>query len=195
MALLNPYCAIAQLESEIKNASLDATAAEDAINAASRFIDRYKGRDYFEHDHTATAFRVKPYSELVYGDKMFAPYGRIVSVTAITESGVALTEDEDYIPETEYIYRIGLDWQLGIDPEDHILLTGTFGYDQSGDSTAVPTGLPEWLTRACVLIAAAFTGQNKQEIVGLDGQKEEVIDKAIPKTARDLLGTRNKLFV
>ncbi len=57
-------------------------------------------------------------------------------------------------------------------------------------TAVVPTGIPDNIVRAAVLIAAAFSGHNQKEIVGLDGNKEQVTDKAISSTAYKILGAR-----
>jgi hypothetical protein len=72
-------------------------------------------------------------------------------------------------------------------------LRGTFGYAQA-NSASVPTGIPLFITKAAILAAAAFTGHNQKSVVGLDGQKNEVIDKSIPKVVFDILGKRRPIL-
>ena len=191
MALTNPYASAAQVQAEIRNTSVD---VDDAINAASRWIDWHMGRDFFEHDYTSSAYVVKPRSELVYGRDLFMPFWPIISITEVKEGTDVLVEDTDYYQESDRLIRMGQDWEVGEAVEDRINLKVKLGYDQSGDSTAVPTGLPKWINHACILVAAAFSGRNQKDVIGLEGQKETVIDNQIPSTVFKILGARNPIL-
>lgn len=63
------------------------------------------------------------------------------------------------------------------------------------DATKVPTGVPETIKTATLLVAAALSGFNRKEVVGLDGTKTEVISTEIPKTVDRLLGKRAKVIL
>jgi hypothetical protein len=63
------------------------------------------------------------------------------------------------------------------------------------DSSAVPTNLPSRISTSARLVAAAFSGKNRTEIAGLDGQKQSVIDTEIPKTVYQLLGKRLPILI
>jgi hypothetical protein len=52
----------------------------------------------------------------------------------------------------------------------------------------VPDDLPSEIRKATILIAAAWSGHNTYEVIGMDGQKQEVASKDIPKAAWMLLG-------
>lgn len=69
-----------------------------------------------------------------------------------------------------------------------ITLRGTFGYALSGGSTEVmPPGIPVNVKRATTLIAANISGLNRKEQVGLDGEKQNILDTRIPSDALNLL--------
>lgn len=189
MALLNPYCTVAQVQDEIDNDDSGLSGQiEQAINHASRVIDRHKRRDFFLHDYTSAPLQLSNFDDAVFGNQLFLPYAPVITLTQVEECGDVLTLNEDYVIKNGILWRLSADWSIGEPPDDVIKLTGKFGYDQAS-SAAVPTGIPLDITQACILIAAAFSGNNKKEIIGLDGNKEEVIDKKIPKTAMDLLGS------
>jgi hypothetical protein len=200
MALDRPYCSIAQVHDELRNA--DATIdsqLELCIGQASRYIDDYKGRDYYLHDYSSTPLKLDKYDgAYVIGDTVFLPYRPIIVLTSITVAGTLWVLDTDYIVKSD---RIG-DRIVSLKGNfksylctgtDRISIVGKFGYDQAA-STDVPTGLPAHINKAAILIAAAFSGHNQKTIVGLDGAKTEVIDKMIPKTALALLGTRRSFI-
>lgn len=63
------------------------------------------------------------------------------------------------------------------------------------DSSSIPRGIDSKITTATRLVAAAFSGHNRKEVVGLDGQKSDIADTAIPKTVFDLLGRRMPILV
>jgi hypothetical protein len=70
-----------------------------------------------------------------------------------------------------------------------VTLKGTFGYALAAedDTTQSPTNIPATVKRATTLIAAALSGLNRKEVVGLDGDKIGLMDSRIPKEAWDLI--------
>ena len=90
------------------------------------------------------------------------------------------------------LINLGGDW-LPTRSGRLLRIMGRFGYPQRDAANdlqtwLVPTGIPGNVRTACRLAAAALSGMNRKEVVGFDGQRSEVIDRAIPKTARELLG-------
>lgn len=189
-ALVNPYCSVAQVQAELRNtdAALN-DALVRAINAASRYIDQYKGRDYFKHDHSSSPVVVDVFSRAVYGQTLYLPFSPIISLSEVKEGGAVLVQDQDYVIRGDSLRRLSGHWSVGEPPDNVIELNGVFGYQQT-TSADVPVGIPLTINQAAVLIAAALSGQNSKEVINLDGGKSSVIDKAIPKTAYDLLGSR-----
>lgn len=194
--LVNPYCSVAQVKEVLKRASAD-TANEDAIGQsityASRWIDAYMGRDYFEHDHTVTGITFDEDSD-IEGDKLYLPYRPIQSIASVVAAGVTLVSGTDYVTVSkpngvEYIRNLGGDW-APYQPNGLIVVKGTFGYDQAS-SAAVPTGLPGHINWAATEIAAAFSGHNRKEVAGLDGQVMAINNNSIPKSVFDVLGHKS----
>src|SRR5687768_5845370 len=100
MALVNPYCSIEQVADELRNS--DATLAapagqlELAINQVSRFIDDYKGRDYYLHDHSVTSLKLDQLDiskGIIVDDTIWLPYWPIITWTSLTVSGELWVED------------------------------------------------------------------------------------------------------
>lgn len=199
MALLNPYCTVAKVRSELRNSIASGQAGhvtdpviEDAINAASRLIDEHKGRDYLYHNHSVTPLHIGRHSEAVFGDTLFLPYRPIITLTVVEVQGETWTVDEDYVvsADGESLVSIARDaWPVGATAEYWTQLTGTFGYLQAA-ATDVPTGLPARIEKACVIIAANLTGYAQKDVRGLDGAPVSILDKTIPKEAMRLLGPR-----
>ena len=63
------------------------------------------------------------------------------------------------------------------------------------DTSAVPLNLPGHINLAAKQVAAALTGHNRKDSVGLDGSKVTLNDRAIPKTVFDMLGKRSPILV
>ena len=79
-----------------------------------------------------------------------------------------------------------------------IRLTGLFGYTLASaipegetepvDNTQLPpVDLPGSVGRACTLIAAAWSGESRREMVGISGEKTTYLEYEIPKEAAKLL--------
>ena len=196
MALINPYCTVAQVQSELRNTdSALTTQLENAINEASRWIDEYKGRDYFLHDHSSSGLVIPQYRpDLIIGASLFLPYTPIITITSVTTTIGGVAEawvlDTDHVVDTELGRLIAIDggWGLYL-LTDKVTIVGQFGYAQAS-AAAVPSTIPLHITRACIGLAAAWSGHNQKEVVGLDGAKEQVVDKKIPKDVLTILGSR-----
>ncbi len=206
-ALLNPYCTLRELRDEIRNEDTDATVVDQltrAINDASRYIEIRVGRDFSSHDHTVTPLRLTRFSHAIFDDVIYFPY-RAISITEVKADNVVLTEGVDYelltnsLGETyglqcltgdwRTILKSGIRWTVA-----EFLIKGQFGYTQTA-STDVPAGIPAEIRRACILIAAAWSGKATYEVIDLEGNKQDVASKQIPKAAFELLGLRTPILV
>lgn len=186
--LENPYCTVTDVQAELRNSEAAIVdIIEDAITAASRMIDERQGRDFYYHDHTTTPVRIDADDDKVFGHVLFLPYRPIITLTEVRVAGEVWGLGTDYVRKADKLLSLREEWPVGIDDEDAIFLKGTFGFVQA--STAdVPTGIPATVRRACILIAAALSGHNQKDIVGLDGNRSSVTNKEIPKEAWKLLG-------
>jgi len=186
--LSNPYCTVAEVQAEIRNSDSSLTdQLTRAINAASRWIDAQQGRDYYQHDHTSTPLVIDEFDHCAVGCRLFLPYWPVISITTVELAGETLVKDTDYSErEDMLVYLLG-EWPRLYRPDGTLKLYGKFGYAQTA-TTAVPTGLPERIRMAAVLAAAALSGHNSKDVLTIDGRKESVIEKAIPKTVFELLG-------
>ena len=188
MALVNPYCTVAQVRAELRNTSSSIeTTIEEVINAASRYIDEFKGRDYYLHDHLTDPLIIDADGQCVVDDWIFLPYRPVISVTEVRVGDEVWVENEDYRVKPDRIISLKGAWPKSNDPDCYIQIKGKFGYEQTGPAD-VPTGIPDNINKAAVLIAAALSGHNQKEIVALDGTRDSILDKNIPKTAMTLLG-------
>jgi|SRR6185503_10888249 len=69
-----------------------------------------------------------------------------------------------------------------------VYLKGTFGYALVSSSTAVtPVDIPEKVKRAATLTAAAISGYMRKEIMGMDGERQSLMDTRIPPAAWALI--------
>jgi hypothetical protein len=190
MALENPYCSVAQVQEQIRNtdASLN-SAIETAINRASRYIDDYKGRDYFLHDHTTDPVVCRLGEGIFCRHFLYLPFSPVISGLAVKVNGVLWAEDVDYVRVGTFkLVSINGPWPVTC-AQDKVELSGKFGYDQA-TSADIPTKLPGNINQAAILVAAAFSAHNQKDSVGLDGSKVSITDNSIPRAVSDLLGAR-----
>ena len=199
VALLNPYCTLAALCQELK---IDApTSGNDpfdelqtAINNASRYIDQYKGRDYINHVYTAEApLVIDQFSGDVFGDTLFFKPGPCREITSVTEGTTTLVSGTDFCLADEgmTLRRLGGDWHP-FRPDNLLTIVCKLGFAQTA-TTDVPAFSDKFLYigHCARLIAAAISGHNKKEGVGLDGNKFDIITTSIPKTVFEMLGRRS----
>ncbi len=196
-ALLNPYCSESEVRDEIRNtdAAIQDTLIR-SINSATLWIDDYTRRTFAESDYSESALVLDEFDGVVFGNQVFLPKRPVIEITELKLGEQVLTEGEDFVVKPEIIYRVGGDWKVST-PDALIRIKGRFGYPQRGageapqlDRTIIPTGLPGNIRRAAVLVAAAFSGYDRKEIVGLDGQFTSIADRAIPKEVKEMLGVR-----
>lgn len=81
------------------------------------------------------------------------------------------------------------------DTDSGNILTVTPSQTPAIDTAAVPKNLPGKITIATRLVAAAFSGHNRKEWVGLDGTRQSTVNTEIPKTVYQVLGKRMPLLV
>lgn len=189
--LVNPYCTVAQVKEVLKRSDTDKDdAIGQAITYASRWIDQWLGRDFFQHDHTVTGITIDESGDFE-GAKLYLPYRPIISLTSVVAAGTTLLSGTDYARVSlgngvEYLLSLTGNW-APYQPDGVVVVKGTFGYAQAS-SAVVPTGLPGHINWAAVEIAAAFSGENRKQVAGLDGQVMEVNTTSIPKSVIDVLG-------
>ena len=198
---VNPYCSLASLREELKMKAGD-TSRDDVlkeyIDLASRWIDEYTGRSFFERDFTVSGFEIDDYDDAVFKEVVFLPYRPIISITALSVGGTALVAGTEFVAKTGKLISLKGDWLISR-PDSVMLVKGTFGYPQrtSGtlDPTIVPAGLPGHVTLSARMIAAALSGYDRHEVVGFDGMKQDFVNRSIPKSVFQILGKRRDVIV
>lgn len=197
-APINPYITLTELRQELKMKSADVPAGSDveedllrAIDNASRWVDEYTQRDYLFHDHGTAPLEFDQFSPGVFDFQIFPPFSPIITVTKLVYGGTELTAGTDYAVENQLASRQRINNLKGAwkpNRVDALLqLYGTFGYVQAS-AIVPPTGLPGRITIATRWVAAAISGRNRKEVVGLDGVKQVLEDSAIGKQVYALLG-------
>lgn len=150
VTLVNPYLTLAELKDELKIAQSDVSkddVLKTAINLASGWVDEYRGRDYFGHDHRGAGIAgvtpaggsplvIDKFSDAVFGAQLFIPFGEVREIYALTENGTALTKGTNFtyreapMAKQRLIWRLGTDWQVGEPPTNVISIRGKFGGNQ-----------------------------------------------------------------
>jgi len=131
----------------------------------------------------------------VLANEVFLPIP-IITLTGlwVTEETAPVEADkfdpEDYyfsLPNASHRARIDTLGTFGPYPfRLNMFLEGTFGYEVE-DETSPPSGIPENVRRATVLLAAAWSVEKRLESVALDGSRAEVLDTGIPREVFDLI--------
>lgn len=181
-----PYCTVEEVQGIIGNddASIISRLI-DSINQASRLVDEMCGRDFWFHDHSATPYQVVRAN--VSGRVILLPF-EVITLTAMTQDGAA-------VDMSTVGYEVGsrtifgqTSWgaypYLGT-----ITVTGTFGHGLAlyNPTTTPPASLPAPIVRATSLIASAICGEWRKERVGIDGDKQSMLETRIPSEATSLL--------
>jgi hypothetical protein len=202
-APVDPYITLTELRQELKMKAADVPAASDteedllrAIDNASRWVDNYCQRDFLFHDYTATPLEFDQFNG--FDCFIFPPYTPIISVTSLVFAGTALVlgthySVENQLPQRQRVNNLCGAWKPRR-PDRLLQLYGTFGYVQSSHAVP-PTGLPGSVTLATRWVAAAISGRNRKEVVGLDGIKQTLEDSAIGKQVYALLGKRSPILM
>jgi len=222
--LVNPYCSLAQLKDELKRGQSD-TSVDDELNEAivnaSRWVDRHMGRDFFFHDQTVTALTFDQFSSKVFGSMVILDWP-ILTLTEVLVGTTAQTLNTNFCvqgdaPHENRILQRLLstdtsflslstgrpnEWVLSR-PDAILSIKGTFGYVQA-TSAAIPTGIPSHISHATRLVAAAFSGHNRKQVVAAGGGHEDsfpdgetkvdFIDRSIPRIVYRMLGRQVAKF-
>lgn len=215
--LSKPYCTLNEVQDECRQHATEADVVDKistAINRASRAIDEMCSRDFWFHDHTSSALPVS--RRQVVGASIFLPWP-ILTLTEIKENGfVVQANNYNFEAGTRQIEKVStmLLGQIQGDPlqsaaydeeprwmmpggGNTITLAGTFGYAlaDTDPTKNPPPAMPSRVRRACVLIASAWSGENRKEQVSPDGQKVNVLDVRIPPEAKTLLSKYVREFL
>lgn len=193
---VNPYITVAELRQELKMKPADVPAGSDveddllrAIDNASRWVDEYTQRDYLFHDHSVTPLEFDQFNGLDF--QIFPKWTPIITVSKLVFGGTELVAGTDYFVENQINTRQRINNLKGAwkprRPDRLLQLFGTFGYVQAS-AIVPPAGLPGRITIATRWVAAAISGRNRKEVVGVDGIKQVIEDSAIGKQVYALLG-------
>lgn len=198
ISLFRPYCTLEQVQrfvGNIKPGSED--AINDAINRASRFIDKITGMIFYKKTVTDEYIpgtsggngweirRIIPGRSV--GGLLVCPWRPIISITSITENNVLLTENVDYyvISESGIIERASGNWP---EAARAIKISAVFGYDTTDDSTP-SANIPQDVQEYAVEIAGRRSGLYVKNFEQLDGTVVALSDSAIPKWIVDRLSS------
>lgn len=214
MPLERPYCTLKRVQRECINDSPDDAAdIVEAINEASRYIERTTRRKFWFQDCLATS-SANPALEIPLSwcavNVIYLPMP-VISLTEISvqhgNGEASVMEPGDYrylnndLESSAKIMRSG-NWvagdrfsTVGLLPRNlhsmptKLLLKGTFGYALAADkpNETPPIGIPEDIARACAVIAAVFSGKLKKSFIGEGGTQQQTTQKTIPREISDIL--------
>ena len=210
--LYKPYCTIDDVKSYIKNSEYDDGFYANAINQASRMVDKFMCKDFWFHDYTKRPYRPRD----IFEDKIFFPFpirqiDRIVLEDEVIPKNeyyfVPITDIEEsrnYFVQMEFvsdhdIKALATNQLLNSDSLNtpkKIEVFGTFGYRIDNNYT-MPSDVcfPADVRRATTMIAGTLTDQFRREIVDKDGNKENLLETMIPYDAIKLLKKSKRLIL
>lgn len=196
MAITNGYCTLAEIKAALRlTDNNDDALLENAIEGASRRIDGYCGRFFYQKQATVDLFTRFPY---------------VVAIPELASSNITLSTDNngdrtfsttwsasDYLLEPTNQSLTGLPYNkivavgaktfpLFFDPDrPSVRVVGTFGW----------SGIPDDVREACVLLAMrGFARYNAA--LGVVGFADMAIQvRAVDPDVRDLLMPYRKLTV
>lgn len=197
MAITNGYCTGEQLNGWLSGQvpSDQQSELESSINAASRWIDRYTGRHFFQVTATARTFApTAPYflelgCDLVSATTLKTGTDGVTYGTTVSTSDYQLLSDpDDYNPSQvgearpyRYVEMIGDAFPSRSTRRRNVVeITGTWGW------AAVPAAV----TQACLMQAAALFNR-KNSVGGIQGMNDFGVVRVgnqLDRDVRDLLG-------
>lgn len=137
VTLINPYVSLVDLKAELKMKE-DDTQYDDtlltAINLASRWVDDYRGRDYFGHDFRAAPLLVDGFSDAIFDDVILLPH-IIRGISELKEGGTVLPASAFMFRQPpnaldRRLWRLGGKWISGPPPSGTVEIKGKLGGDQ-----------------------------------------------------------------
>ena len=202
--LFKPYCTIDDVKAYIRNSEYDDGFYAQAINQASRMVEKFTQKNFWFHNHRVTPFRPKD----IFENKVFFPFP-IRSISSLTIDGYAVTSDSyhyvsvldsvesrNYYIEMEFVSEADLTNLAGVrllneDPNQtpkKVLVKGEFGYRVGqNDEFPIDPLFPAEVRRATTMIAGTLTDQFRREVVDKEGNKQNLLETMIPYDAIKLL--------
>jgi len=144
--LENPYCSLEAVKRVLKFDEDDTTrddALKASINDASRWLDRFLGRDFFFHDHSVAFLEFDDDSDQSEG-KLWLPYVPVIQISEVYLGESLLLEEVDFsivrrIDGSAYLLNHDGAWTLSR-PDNTVKVYGTFGYAQTSYWTVTEAG-------------------------------------------------------
>ena len=194
MALYRPYCTVADVQKYIRNSELATSLYEDAVNMASRHVEKICQKDFWSHTYTTSdPYRLR--DDEITEDGLYLRWP-IVSISQIVIDGdVQSTDAYDFQSDaglynrSSFIRNVDMDDLFDADLYPFkVQVAGVFGYTIS-DEENIPTDeyFPAGVRRAATIIAGAFTNKNQKDEIGIDGKRQSLLDTTIPSEAMKLL--------
>lgn len=134
-ALLNPLCTLDELKMQLKFSLTDTSKDEEltkAINNASRWVEKYTGRQFRLFDYTTDPLVIDEFDGIALAETVFLPQRRVISISSVVLGGEVLEEDVDYVVKEDSgkLIRIGGgEWNLSR-PDNTLEVYGLLGWRQ-----------------------------------------------------------------
>ncbi len=208
--LYKPYCTIGDVKNYISNSDYDDGFYSQAINQASRMVDKITGKSFWYQDFTTKSYI--PNKADIFEYTLYLPFP-IRSITSVTIDNdeiikkvnfISITEYEDprnfYLeleePDNSDLTQLGGNSFFSGDKTAKIKIKGTFGYKVSS-TTQMPTEyiFPPDVRRATTMIAGTLTDQFRKESVDLQGNKSNLLETMIPMDAVKLLKKSKRIIM
>lgn len=183
MSITNGYCTLAEFTNRVggndNQIAIKRTLIEREIERCSRKIDKITGDKFYPITLTASKARygMGMNSEGLYiSDDAKRLYfrGKDITITSITNDGVALVADTDYYIGNGYLEAEGT---FTTDKSTGVVITGVCGY----------SSVPDEINECCLAMVEVTTGLGKYTVIDEAGNKSEITRDNIPKWVFDML--------
>ena len=160
---------------------------EREIERNSRMIDKITGDKFYPITLTASRvnFMMGKNSEGLYmteDAKRIYFAGTILTLTSITQNGVALVKDVDYIQGSNFI--VANNSRFTVDQTAGVLITGTCGY----------TTTPDVINEICLAMTEVTTGLGTYTMIDSAGDKTQITRDNMPDWVEERLALNRTYY-
>jgi hypothetical protein len=205
VALYKPYCTISDVKQYIRNSEFDDGFYAQAINQASRLVDKFTQKEFWYHNYSQSGYRV--YDDDILHESVYLPFP-IRSINKLVVNGETISSTNyHYVPITTKVdprnyslaKEIGASYTLintETDKRSKVLVYGTFGYAIKNE-TQMPTDVnfPPDIRRACTMMAGTLSDQFRKESIDQEGNRQNLLETNIPYEALELMKKSKRVML
>lgn len=183
MTITNGYATLTEFQNRTGLTSAQLTAKtsliEREIERNSRMIDKITSNIFYTKTLTNSKVRFDMGSNsdglfMSEDAKRIYLAGNIISLSSVTQGGVALVADTDYVVGLDYIEAVNY---FETDKTIGVVISGTCGY----------ASIPDEINEICLAMTEVTTGLGTYTVIDEAGSKTEITRDTMPKWVDDRL--------